>query len=63
VLLQLELPQGIRYAIHGVSFLALLAATWAIAIRPAVAYFERANGGLTGLDVRSRTTHVHLGKV
>jgi hypothetical protein len=58
VLLKLEIPQAVRYTIHGVSFLALFAAVWAIAVRPAITYFERANGGLTGLDVKSGTTHV-----
>jgi hypothetical protein len=61
LLLKLEIPQSIRYAIHGVSFLALLAAVWAIAFRPTLAYFERAQGGLTGLDVKSGTTHVYRG--
>jgi hypothetical protein len=61
VLMKLEIPQSIRYAIHGVSFLALFAALWAIAVRPVVSFFERANGGLTRLDVKSGTTHVYLG--
>ncbi len=61
VLLKLEIPQGIRYAIHAVSFLALLAGVWAIAVRPTITYFERAHGGLTGLDERSGTVHVRLG--
>jgi hypothetical protein len=57
-LLKLEIPQAIRYSIHGVSFAALAAAIWAIAVRPQLAYFERANAGLTALDIKSGTTHV-----
>jgi hypothetical protein len=59
LLLKMEIPQTIRYAIHGISFVALLAAVWAVAVRPALAYFERSRGGLTGLDVKSGTTHVY----
>ena len=59
LLLQLEIPKGIRYTIHGLSFMVLFAAVWTIAIRPAIRYFETARGGLTQLDIRSGTTHVH----
>ena len=58
LLLQLEIPKGIRYTIHGLSFLTLSVAVWAIAIRPAILHFERAHGGLTMLDKKSGTTHV-----
>ncbi len=58
LLMQLEIPKAIRYTIHGLSFLALFAAIWAIAIQPAIRYFERAHGGLTKLDIKSGTTHV-----
>jgi len=58
LLLQLDIPKGIRYTIHGLSFLALIAATWAIAIRPAIRYFEKSQSGLTKLDMKSGTTHV-----
>jgi len=56
--LQLEIPKGIRYTIHGLSFMALSVALWAIAVRPAIRYFEHAHGGLTMLDRKSGTTHV-----
>jgi uncharacterized RDD family membrane protein YckC len=62
LLLQLEIPKGIRYMIHGLSFLALIAATWTIAIRPAIRYFEKSHGGLTKLDMKSGTTHVLANK-
>jgi hypothetical protein len=62
LLLQLDIPKGLRYTIHGLSFLALLVATWAIAIRPAIRYFEKAHGGLTKLDMKSGTTHVLANK-
>ena len=62
LLLQLDIPKGIRYTIHGLSFLALMAATWAIAIRPAIRYFEKSHGGLTKLDMKSGTTHVLANK-
>jgi hypothetical protein len=62
LLLQLDIPKGIRYTIHGLSFLVLIAATWAIAIRPAIRYFEKAHGGLTKLDMKSGTTHVLANK-
>ncbi|KNZ33417.1 MAG: hypothetical protein AD742_05780 [Methylibium sp. NZG] len=58
LLLKLEIPAGVRYAIHGLSFLALFAAVWAIAIRPAIHYFKNAHGGLTKLDLKSGTAHV-----
>ena len=61
ILLRLEIPQTIRYTIHGLSFLALVAAVWLIAVRPALAYLERAHGGLTSLDMESGTTHVYRG--
>jgi ABC-type uncharacterized transport system permease subunit len=58
LLMKLEIPAGIRYAIHSVSFLALLAAIWAVTIRPVMAYFENLNNGLTRLDLKSGTSHV-----
>jgi uncharacterized RDD family membrane protein YckC len=61
VLMKLEIPQTIRYMIHGLSFIALLLGTWKVFVKPAIAFFERANGGLTGLDLRTRTTHVRRG--
>lgn len=62
LLLQLDIPKGIRYTIHGLSFLALMAATWAIALRPAMRYFENSQGGLTKLDMKSGATHVLANK-
>jgi uncharacterized membrane protein YozB (DUF420 family) len=62
LLLQLEISKDIRYTIHGLSFLALIAAIWAIAVRPAIRYFEKAHGGLTKLDMKSGTTHVLANK-
>lgn len=58
LLLKLEIPKSIRYTIHGLSFLALVAAFWAVAVRPAIHYFEKSQRGLTKLDSKSSTTHV-----
>ena len=58
VLVDLEIPQNIRYGIHALSFAALLAAVWYVALGPAIRYFERNSNGLTRLDAKTGTTHV-----
>lgn len=56
LLTQTGLPDTVRYALHGLSFLALFAALWIVAIHPAIKYFEEQNEGLTMLDRWTGTT-------
>jgi hypothetical protein len=58
VLREAGVPQFIRYALHGLSFVALFGALWYFVVKPNVEASEREANGLTSLDKKSGTTLV-----
>jgi uncharacterized RDD family membrane protein YckC len=58
LLVQAGVPQALRYALHSLSFIALIAALWVLCARPLLKYWEQSTRFLTPSDRLSHTTHV-----
>jgi uncharacterized RDD family membrane protein YckC len=52
------MPPAARWALHGLSFAALLVALWRLAVGPFIAWLERQEAGLTMLDRATNSTYV-----